>query len=213
MISRSFRVFLPAMLVLSCQARERAADTVTARSTAIITPSSQSRVQIRGDVVSSDSARTTWICDDETRAFANPRPEWARAVGFLDRLVAGAPESNTASAPVRFPPAAEILSSVSDSGITYVDVNGIVSGGPPADTIQRLSPAELRAQIETRKGPFFRHLQNMTYRASQVDRARSFCPIPGGVTVLLGRGYEASFRNEAGALRLVKFAYLGSDGE
>ena len=143
---------------------------------------------------SADTAHTA-VVSDETTARPNP--------------AANEPAADLAAAHFRTPD--RLVSYVADSGLTYVDVNGVV-GEESADTIAHVTVDSLRAELRAQRGNLYSHFQSLAklYADSTTAYYRiRYCPLAGGFIAVLGHGdYTLAFRRQGGRPRLTRFAAL-----
>jgi hypothetical protein len=140
---------------------------------------------------------------------------------FLGLLRTDASASPDARENVRFASLDRILGLVSDSGLTYVDVNtvGDVESAEEGeltttntDTIAHVALDSLRARLRSQHGSLYENFQSLAKQLASGEsgfgRAR-YCTLPDGFVVMLGLpDYSLAFRRQSDRLRLTRFAAL-----
>jgi hypothetical protein len=189
------------------RARDRTpADTVSA----IVTHSDSSA---RGISIANEPAvdLTAAMCDHSLATDTVGRPEYAPARELLEIMAADARVNPDTRQDVHFRAPDRLLSYVADSGLTYVDVNGVV-GEQSADTIAHVTVDSLREQLHWQRGNLYEHFGSLAklYADSATGYFRmQYCPLAGGFIAVLGHGdYTLAFRRQRGRLRLTRFAAL-----
>lgn len=148
-------------------------------------------------------------------------PEFATVGEFVRVLHTDGAANPDPRQDVHFTALDRLLSYVSDSGITYVDVNtvGDVQGELEGettttnpDTIAHVSRDSLRLLLRTERGSLYGNLQTLAkvvFDTSSGYTVTHYCRIPDGVVAIFGiHDYSLTFRRQGGRLRLTRFAAL-----
>lgn len=150
-------------------------------------------------------------CDHSLPTDTVGRPEYAPARELLEIMAGDARVNPDARQDIRFRAPERLLRYVSDSGLIYVDVNGVV-GEESGDTIAHVTVDSMRAELRAQRGNLYSHFQSLAklYADSTTAYYRiQYCPLAGGFIAVFGHGdYTLAFRRQGGRLRLTRFAAL-----
>jgi hypothetical protein len=150
-------------------------------------------------------------CDHSLPTDTIGRPEYAPARELLEIMAADSRVNPDTRQDVHFRTPDRLVSYVADSGLTYVDVNGVV-GEESADTIAHVTVDSLRTELRVHHGNLYAHFGSLAklYADSATGYFRiEYCPLADGFIAVLGHSdYTLAFRRRDGRLRLTRFAAL-----
>jgi hypothetical protein len=159
-------------------------------------------------------------CDNAAKADSVGRPQYATAIEFLRILHADASANPDMRQNVHFSSLGRLLTFVSDSGLTYVNVNSVGEVESPeedkttttnADTLVHVRLDSLRMLLQSERGSLYDNIQSLAKvyddSAKGYWRVR-YCALADGVVILVGPDYSLAFQRQGGRLRLTRFAAL-----
>lgn len=161
-------------------------------------------------------------CDHKTDSDSIAPPGHETAHQFLGILRTDASANADPRQNVHFASLERILGFVSDSGLTFVDVNTIGDVGSTeageltttnTDTIEHVTLDSMRTRLQSQRGSLYENLQSLAKEYDSGDAGLGharYCPLPDGFVLLLGAlpDYSLAFRRQGGRLRLTRFAAL-----
>jgi hypothetical protein len=224
-MKRMLKLLAGGMLAVGCSrssadhAPDSTRDTVPLGRNVAANDSAGSRTSSAAVASSSD---TTAACDHAQVTDTIGRSEYAPVRQFLELLAHDGSVNPDRRQDVHFTSLDALLSFVSDSGLTYVDVNSVGDIGSDlegemtttnSDTLIHVRLDSLRSLMRSERGSLYGHLQSVAKaygdEGNGYQRIR-YCAIPDGVVAILGvlPDYSLAFRRESGRLRLTRFAAL-----
>ena len=200
--------FAVTLLAVGCS-RARDNGSADSASTAVVSSETTAASDPAANEPAADLAAAK--CDHSVPTDTVERPQYAPARELLEIMAADSRVNPDTRQDVHFRTPDRLVSYVADSGLTYVDVNGVV-GEESADTIAHVTADSLGAELRAQHGNLYSHFQSLAklYADSGSGYYRiQYCPLAGGFVAVLGHGdYTLAFRRLGGRLRLTRFAAL-----
>jgi hypothetical protein len=160
-------------------------------------------------------------CDYSPATDSVGKAEYAPVLGFLRVLHSDAAANPDSRQDVTFVSLDRLLSFVSDSGLSYVNVNtvGDLAGSlegetttTNSDTIIHVPLDSLRALLRAERGSLYENFEGLAKQYGASSSGYSdirFCSTSDGVVALIGmQFYSLAFRRQGSGLRLTRFAAL-----